>query len=1616
MNPRHWKALCSALLLVSFVFSNFGGAEAEIPFAPTHVGASGRTSGLVKGRATSAAPASTLFGDPLSESATPANAWLPVGDACLTAGTAATPATSIPACGTTAPLDPSGGGALQLTPGTGNSSGMVVYKTPVSTAGGLQISFTDDSFNGSTPGADGVTLFLSDASAPIPTVMGNTGGSLGYADGSNNTPTGAVAPGIANGYLGIAFDEFGYFSNPTQGRVGGPGQIPETIAVRGAAASGYQYIGGAENTAGAPASLPFDFDTPAAATRPANAPTITATLTAAGLLTVGIDHHDGNGTVARYSQTVVGVNGQPAVPANVYIGLTASTGGYFNRHQITGFSVAGAGTAPSQPAAPALSDPQQIRSYGGQLVFNVVASQASNGSPQFVYNGSPVPPTLRLLPGDTLHVNLTNNLPTPPAGAGYLNDTNLHYHGLHVNPNAPGDDSIDMIAMPGQTLNYQITIPATHPSGIYWYHSHAHGEAERQNLSGMSGALIIDGIAKYAPQVANLAERILVVRDTVPTGQVLPAADKRQVNAMLWAMRHGNAASAKLSASKAYSKPELTRLRNLARLETSARMQGMSKTRMSMDTAVRGNTTAKTRNPYVDVNPSYDRFVRPAASTHCLAGTPEAPSRNWTLNGQTNPSIGIAPGEKQFWRLVNAGSDTYLDVSVDNTQMQIVGLDGVPLASVGNALMTVSHYVVPPSSRLEFIVTGPPAGTLAYLRTNCFDSGATGLAMPAATLASINPAGSSLGNILKHRDRLIGTTPPYAPSRTRQASAATAGRIHTVAYIRSFIKTHAIARTQVLTYSSQNQINGQSYDPAGPPQFYAQSGTMEQWQIVNGSSEVHTFHIHQTHFLVQSIVGGTAIEQSNVGQELDNINVPAATATGPGSVTLIMDFTDPLIIGTFLLHCHILSHEDQGMMAKIRVGTAPPLTTTAPAQGLSFASPTAAAQNIVVSGGQAPFSVSGCTNVANASVTGATVTIAPAGAGGCTLIVADASGLTASVAIDVTGVAPRISIAPNSFAFAATTAAAQTATVAGGTPPYAATGCTNVAAASFTGGTLTVAPVGVGSCTLTVTDAAADSQVASVSVNAPLTGNAADNDTFHNNNARQGWNQSERTLTAANVNAANFGKLDYLTGSGYGKVYSQPLFASNESVGGTAHNLVIVSTATDQVIAYDDQTLQVVWQRSFTNPAAGITQQSWGDTECQDVDPDIGITGTPVIDRSLDRMYVVVPTKENGAFHIRLHAISLQTGADALAPTEVSASVMLSGNTGTATTDPQWNFNRGALLEANGSIYVALGSHCDYHQFTTHGWVLAYSAASLAPVGSVINTTNAQAGYYLGSPWMAGYGPAADSNGNVYFATGNGPWDGVNAFSMSVLKVPGNLNIGNGSYFTPSNEAQASENDFDLGSGGVMLLPDGLSASFPHVMVAGGKTGQKWLLNRDKMGGQQARDAGSVWQGTIGGPEWGGPAFFQDATGKAYVVYGDGSPFATYLYNPANSSLSLASSVTVPGGCLECRNSGSQPVVSSNGTTAGSAIVWVLQTPNNGGNISLMAFNALSMQTLYTGLAGGWYPGAGVPSIAGALVSPLVANGKVYVPTDGGVAVFGLKSTAAARTLIKKTPNGSIVK
>jgi len=308
-SPSAWKSMTGLSVVAFFTAATFGGAYAT-----------------------------TLMSESFSASTTAPNSWLAVGNACLTASTPQTRATSIPACH--AALDAPGQGALQLTAGTSSQIAMIVSHRALATNEKLQITFTDASYSGSTPGADGITLFLSDASKPLPTAVGSAGGSLGYA---STTKT----PGIENGYLGVAFDEYGSFSSATEGRNGGPGQIPETIAIRGAASAGYPYLGGTKNSAGQAVSLPFDFDQPSRAQRPPNAPTIQVVLSK-GQLSVAIDRHDGNGFSTYFSQSVVNVNGQPAVPAHVYIGFTGSTGGLFNRHEILNFAVsAGPGSAGS---------------------------------------------------------------------------------------------------------------------------------------------------------------------------------------------------------------------------------------------------------------------------------------------------------------------------------------------------------------------------------------------------------------------------------------------------------------------------------------------------------------------------------------------------------------------------------------------------------------------------------------------------------------------------------------------------------------------------------------------------------------------------------------------------------------------------------------------------------------------------------------------------------------------------------------------------------------------------------------------------------------------------------------------------------------------------------------------------------------------------------------------------------------------------------------------------------------------------------------------------------------------------------------------------------------------
>jgi MSHA biogenesis protein MshQ len=250
-----------------------------------------------------------------------------INQACLTAGTTAQPG-SVPPCGGLAPQDPNGSGVLENTDAADYTDSWVLYGTPVSTALGVQVSFTIYSFGGD--GADGQLLFFTDASKGPPENIGQNGGELGYTPGS-----GSIA-GLQYAYLGMGFDEYGTFSlnYPSQGLNGGVGQIAQTIAVRGAVSTKYYYLGGALNAQGQPASLPFDWDS-SGQNRPSTGPTVFVTLSPTGYLTCAVDIHNGQGFITYYAQSIVGIQGQPAVPPYVYVGVTGSTGGADNRHQIS---------------------------------------------------------------------------------------------------------------------------------------------------------------------------------------------------------------------------------------------------------------------------------------------------------------------------------------------------------------------------------------------------------------------------------------------------------------------------------------------------------------------------------------------------------------------------------------------------------------------------------------------------------------------------------------------------------------------------------------------------------------------------------------------------------------------------------------------------------------------------------------------------------------------------------------------------------------------------------------------------------------------------------------------------------------------------------------------------------------------------------------------------------------------------------------------------------------------------------------------------------------------------------------------------------------------------------
>jgi FtsP/CotA-like multicopper oxidase with cupredoxin domain len=488
-------------------------------------------------------------------------------------------------------------------------------------------------------------------------------------------------------------------------------------------------------------------------------------------------------------------------------------------------------------------------------------------------------PTLRLQPGDTLILNLKNEISLPAAdsssgsnsmrvknsrgendpcagGAMTLSSTNLHFHGLAVPPVCHQDETLRTLIQPGDPpFEYRVQIPKNQPPGLYWYHPHVHGFTEEQLLGGASGALIVEGMEQAVPRVAGLPQRVFVIRD-----EKMPDPSDSE-------------------------KADLNR-------------------------------------PTKQLSINSIPIPYPKYST---------------------PLIKMKPLERQFWRLLNASADTYLELSVlydgKRQNLGMVALDGVPLhygePGAKDYAPERSDIFLPPGSRAEFIITGPPVGVSGVLQTARVFRGAGDDNGPVIKKDSTKPAlrlGLDDVDPVRPLATIIASsedaTPGFVDSASNHALEPTAPSLSSVrpvrkrnVYFSERLEHPDDPKSPTLFFITEEGHSPAVFDPhSGEPSITVHQGDVEDWVIENRSQESHVFHVHQLHFLV---VGSRGIGWQEATLR-DTVNLPAWDGFRQyPSVTVRMDFRDPRIVGTFPFHCHIAQHSDGGMMGTIRVEPAP---------------------------------------------------------------------------------------------------------------------------------------------------------------------------------------------------------------------------------------------------------------------------------------------------------------------------------------------------------------------------------------------------------------------------------------------------------------------------------------------------------------------------------------------------------------------------------------------------------------------------------------------------------------------------------------------------------------------
>jgi FtsP/CotA-like multicopper oxidase with cupredoxin domain len=557
--------------------------------------------------------------------------------------------------------------------------------------------------------------------------------------------------------------------------------------------------------------------------------------------------------------------------------------------------VAAGGTVP---------EPEDLRSRDGllrlTLTFHSGVDAAGRKTFCYVDDDGRQEPTLRVQPGDQVVVTLKNEAMAAEPGSnpqrptGGKNDTgrkpiiedtgtaareicagrgtkpgstNLHFHGITIPPVCHQDDVLHTAVQPGDAaFEYRFQIPRDEPPGLYWYHPHIHGSTKVQVMGGASGALIVEGIERVKPELAGLPERVLVIRD-----QNLLHPD-------------------------AEPSPDAT--------------GKMPPVVLDADGDVK-NTGTGTGKPALDVSLNFVPVPYP--------NYPPAVIR-------------MKPGERQLWRVLNASAITYMSLQLlfegQAQAMGIVAVDGIPLShhSLGGAAKVLwqKHLGIPPGGRMEFLVTGPAEGVEASLVTRSVNTGPGGENDPTRPLATI----VAKADAPEPRSRL-----QLAPALTAPADTAWLGEVQPVRtrklYFSEVLQDPQDPNSPTTFFLTVDGETPKAFDMSSDvPNIVAHQGDVEDWIIENRSQELHAFHIHQVHFLLLEFFGLPV----NEGILRDTVNVPfwdGKNSVYP-RVKLRMDFRDPNALGLFPYHCHLLEHEDSGMMGLIRVD--PPVRLPAPSK------------------------------------------------------------------------------------------------------------------------------------------------------------------------------------------------------------------------------------------------------------------------------------------------------------------------------------------------------------------------------------------------------------------------------------------------------------------------------------------------------------------------------------------------------------------------------------------------------------------------------------------------------------------------------------------------------------